>query len=417
MIPTTVSDELKQAWLKLLDDTTEVFWLTAHYENKSHLVLKETGIGGRTECLASVADATEVIFGGFRVTAVDEGGATTQHISPDGGEASGYRVKHVMFQYNAPGAPVMSKARASSDRGLVQEALPSSHCQFQIEELKDLSEDEIIRKLSSVGARPSYYDFDNHFARGRLALSAAEASGHDINHVTPRGKKPSDEEPALLPDDAEPPSAVDEAAPATEAPAEEAPTEAAPAEASPTEAAPAEAAPAEAAPAEEAPAATEKAPAEEAPAAEAARTEEAIPGPPVDASPATVSTAAVAKVKKASPESHAILLFTSVPASTVIEGHQTFIRQTFNGRKIPFKELDGMDMSKKEERNKLFGISGLRGAYPQVFVNLDGEITFIGDFDQINELNDCDELPKDILDANPGIPTLSKTFAMFLVDE
>lgn len=111
---------------------------------------------------------------------------------------------------------------------------------------------------------------------------------------------------------------------------------------------------------------------------------------------------------------HVILLFTSVPASSVIEGNQNFIRNCFTGRKIPFVQVDGMDAARKEERNALFAVSNLRGKYPQVFTKREGDISFIGDFDTINELNDCDQLPPDVLEANPQIPTLSKVFSAFI---
>ena len=109
-----------------------------------------------------------------------------------------------------------------------------------------------------------------------------------------------------------------------------------------------------------------------------------------------------------------IVLVTSVPSTTIIEGNQTLLRNMFKGRKIDFRELDGMDQSKKEERNKLFGISSKRGVYPQVFMEIGGEVTFVGDFEEISQLNECDALPTDVLAANPQIKTLSNVFKPFL---
>eukprot|EP00632_Arachnochrysis_sp_CCMP2950_P012782 CAMPEP_0185702090 /NCGR_PEP_ID=MMETSP1164-20130828/11118_1 /TAXON_ID=1104430 /ORGANISM="Chrysoreinhardia sp, Strain CCMP2950" /LENGTH=181 /DNA_ID=CAMNT_0028369249 /DNA_START=1 /DNA_END=543 /DNA_ORIENTATION=- len=113
-------------------------------------------------------------------------------------------------------------------------------------------------------------------------------------------------------------------------------------------------------------------------------------------------------------EATVILLCTSVPSSTIIDGNQTFVRQVFTGRKIPYVEIDGMDATRKDERNALFALSTLRGKYPQVFVRRGAETTFVGDFDKINELNDCEQLPEEILTANPQIETISKVFAPFL---
>uniref|UniRef100_A0A7S3K396 Glutaredoxin domain-containing protein n=1 Tax=Aureoumbra lagunensis TaxID=44058 RepID=A0A7S3K396_9STRA len=114
-------------------------------------------------------------------------------------------------------------------------------------------------------------------------------------------------------------------------------------------------------------------------------------------------------------ESKIILLVTSMPASSVIEGNQNFCRQVFRGKKIgPVVELDGMNPNEKEERNILFAISEKRGLYPQIFIKINDEISFVGDFEKMNELNDCNSLPPEILSANPQIQTFDKVFAFFL---
>lgn len=77
----------------------------------------------------------------------------------------------------------------------------------------------------------------------------------------------------------------------------------------------------------------------------------------------------------------------------------------------PAPQVDGLEPSARERRNELFGISSLRGKYPQVFLKLSGETTFVGDFEAVNGLNDCDTLPPDVLEANPQIETFSKKFA------
>jgi hypothetical protein len=58
--------------------------------------------------------------------------------------------------------------------------------------------------------------------------------------------------------------------------------------------------------------------------------------------------------------------------------------------------LDGADLMNKDRRNELFGISGLRAKYPQLFVvtNADEAPTFVGDFDTIQGLNECGQLTK-----------------------
>ena len=58
--------------------------------------------------------------------------------------------------------------------------------------------------------------------------------------------------------------------------------------------------------------------------------------------------------------------------------------------------LDGADPANRERRNELFGISGLRAKYPQLFAvkSKDEPPTFIGNFESIQELNECRQLNK-----------------------
>ena len=75
---------------------------------------------------------------------------------------------------------------------------------------------------------------------------------------------------------------------------------------------------------------------------------------------------------------------------------------------VDFHMVDGADPEKKEERDELFKLSGVRGQYPQFFLRNEesGNITFFGNWDFIEQLNECNELPEDILKANPQIKTL-----------
>jgi hypothetical protein len=52
--------------------------------------------------------------------------------------------------------------------------------------------------------------------------------------------------------------------------------------------------------------------------------------------------------------------------------------------------VDGTDLANKELRNRLFGISGIRGKYPQFFLKKDvgGEYSFVGSFDVVESYND-----------------------------
>ncbi len=62
-------------------------------------------------------------------------------------------------------------------------------------------------------------------------------------------------------------------------------------------------------------------------------------------------------------------------------------------------------------RNELFLISGIRGCYPQFFfVQADGTITYFGNWDKLEAINEASSLPDDILEANPQIMTWGEVF-------
>ena len=68
-----------------------------------------------------------------------------------------------------------------------------------------------------------------------------------------------------------------------------------------------------------------------------------------------------------------------------------------------------MDLDQREKRDKLFEISGVRGNYPQFFFELrDGHISFFGNFNKIDELNETSGLPPDLLAQHHGLETWEK---------
>ena len=83
----------------------------------------------------------------------------------------------------------------------------------------------------------------------------------------------------------------------------------------------------------------------------------------------------------------------------------------FIARKVPHTVVDGMDPEQRGVRNKLFGISGIRGNYPQFFFELeDGTLNFFGNFQKIEELNETNDIPKELLEQHPEIETWDKVF-------
>jgi len=79
-----------------------------------------------------------------------------------------------------------------------------------------------------------------------------------------------------------------------------------------------------------------------------------------------------------------IVLVTSSSFSAEQKNNIHSLNALFDAKKIKREEIDGALEENVEKRNQLFGISGVRGTYPQVFLEEDDEITFVGLFDQIH---------------------------------
>ena len=99
-----------------------------------------------------------------------------------------------------------------------------------------------------------------------------------------------------------------------------------------------------------------------------------------------------------------------------MEGAQTTIRTLLKSKRLErVREVDGVDPANTPLRTTLFGLSGKRGVYPQVFIkSAEGKIEFVGDLEEITSLIDTDTLPQEILDQNPTIPTFNRKFKDFL---
>ena len=110
-----------------------------------------------------------------------------------------------------------------------------------------------------------------------------------------------------------------------------------------------------------------------------------------------------------------IILTTSIPSTPAVEANQNSLRTLLRAKSVGnVEEIDGAQAEFSVKRNELFGVSGKRGLYPQVFAETEaGEVTFIGDWEAIQGFNECSEIPAEILEANPGIVTFEKAFAVF----
>jgi hypothetical protein len=104
----------------------------------------------------------------------------------------------------------------------------------------------------------------------------------------------------------------------------------------------------------------------------------------------------------------AIMLVSGLSTDQIQIVNTRRLEDALKGKKISFDKVDGSLAENKELRDALFGVSGQRGKYPQCFITDGTTHRFIGMWEEMESLLDCDALPKDILEANPGIQTFSK---------
>jgi hypothetical protein len=108
----------------------------------------------------------------------------------------------------------------------------------------------------------------------------------------------------------------------------------------------------------------------------------------------------------------AILLFSSLATDQIQVVNSRRLEDSLASKKLHFEKVDGSLIDNKEVRDTLFGISGQRGKYPQCFIkDSDNVIQFVGLWDEIESLLECDTLGAEVLEANPSIKTFDKVFA------
>ena len=73
-------------------------------------------------------------------------------------------------------------------------------------------------------------------------------------------------------------------------------------------------------------------------------------------------------------------------------------------------QIDGADFENKIIRDELFAISGVRAKYPQCFLIKDGTYQFVGVWETVEALEECDSLPPEVLDNHPEIDTFTSVF-------
>jgi len=107
-----------------------------------------------------------------------------------------------------------------------------------------------------------------------------------------------------------------------------------------------------------------------------------------------------------------VLLLSSTTTDSAQEIGQRRVTDALISKKVVYSTVDGSLPEEKERRDQLFSVSSLRGKYPQVFIEKEGgELVFVGQWDKIQELLECDDIPSEVLAANPTISTFTNVFA------
>lgn len=113
----------------------------------------ETGRGGMMALRKCLEEQFEsgIGLGVFRVTAVDDRGVTVS-----------LRTKLVLVIYLGPKVPMMKRAKLVSHNGAFNSQF-TTNLQMQVDDLSDLSEENLERKLRAIGGahQPTSFDFVN----------------------------------------------------------------------------------------------------------------------------------------------------------------------------------------------------------------------------------------------------------------
>lgn len=106
-----------------------------------------------------------------------------------------------------------------------------------------------------------------------------------------------------------------------------------------------------------------------------------------------------------------LLLVSSLTSDAVQEKEQRRARSLLEAKGTVFEEIDGADPAMTEKRNQLFGL-GHTARYPQFFIEReDGKVTYVGGWEEVEAMNECSDMPVEVLRANPQIQTFDMVFA------
>ena len=106
--------------------------------------------------------------------------------------------------------------------------------------------------------------------------------------------------------------------------------------------------------------------------------------------------------------SKVIYLYSSLATDQIQIVNSRRLEDILISKKLKFDKVDGSLAEMKDTRDKLFSISNTRGKYPQCFIETPSVTQFVGLWETIEGMIECDSLPSDILAANPTILTFDK---------
>ena len=107
-----------------------------------------------------------------------------------------------------------------------------------------------------------------------------------------------------------------------------------------------------------------------------------------------------------------ILLLSHCLSDAIQEADQRRVQDLLKAKGVDWVEVDGADWEQMELRDTLCDLSGHFGKYPQLFIQgKDGGRTeFVGLWADIEELNECNTIPDEVLSTNPQIRTFNRVF-------
>uniref|UniRef100_A0A7S4GD49 ADF-H domain-containing protein n=1 Tax=Eutreptiella gymnastica TaxID=73025 RepID=A0A7S4GD49_9EUGL len=148
-------DALVQEWWRVRDDKSPTNWVLLGIKAggargaKTQVEVVGNGEGGLKEMVEHMDD-TKVLFGGFRVVAIDDKTGVTS-----------YRPKFVAIVWVGEKMPAMAKAKVTMQRADFAKIFQGAHLNLQVSDLGELTAETIESQLqANAGAhKPSRYEF------------------------------------------------------------------------------------------------------------------------------------------------------------------------------------------------------------------------------------------------------------------